>query len=491
MAKKVTTNTVQAVKRRLQKTEGEAQLRMLSLIENAYTARRDTLERLLNPGKDVDYECGYPKDIDKVDYKRMFDREGLAHRVVCVMPEESWTVQPDIYETEGVEDTEFEKKLMELIDDNRLFHYLERMDILSGIGRFGILLFGLNDGKPLESPVEGIDQVTGEYKGKRKKEVKLLYLKPFDESVVTIAAFDENKQSPRYGYPTMYTLETADERKSSLRVHWTRVVHIADNRSSSEVYGEPRMKCVYNRLLDIRKILSGSGEMFWKGGYPGLSFQLDPNIAAANATIDTDSLKEEIEKYMSGLQRYLKLEGIVVKSLQPQVADPEGHIKAQLQQIAITLGIPSRVLMGSEEARLAASQDARTWNRRVAKRQENYLTLLLVRPVIDRLIAFGVLPEVPQYFVSWPDLNTIDEKDKSDIAKTVSEALGQYVRYDVESIYPLRQFYTNILGMSAAEAEEIIRARTADMAEEEGIEDSDATMPGVRLLPPAEEEPTE
>lgn len=54
MAKKVTTNTVQAVKRRLQKTEGEAQLRMLSLIENAYTARRDTLERLLNPGKDVD-----------------------------------------------------------------------------------------------------------------------------------------------------------------------------------------------------------------------------------------------------------------------------------------------------------------------------------------------------------------------------------------------------------------------------------------------------
>ena len=52
-------------------------------------------------------------------------------------------------------------------------------------------------------------------------------------------------------------------------------------------------------------------------------------------------------------------------------------------------GVPYRILVGSEEAKLASSQDKRTWNERVQKRRDNYLTPMVVRPFVDRLIALG------------------------------------------------------------------------------------------------------
>ena len=54
------------------------------------------------------------------------------------------------------------------------------------------------------------------------------------------------------------------------------------------------MQRSYNRLLDARKILGGSGEMFWRGGFPGYSFEV--NSGMDGAEVDTTSLRSEMEK---------------------------------------------------------------------------------------------------------------------------------------------------------------------------------------------------
>ena len=176
---------------------------------NASIMRSDLLLKLLNPGKDINFECGYPDAISTYEYRLMYERMGIAARVVDLLPEESWAIMPEIYETEDANnETEFEKIWNELDKKRHILQYLQRVDILSGVGRYGILLIGINDGKDLREPVDGIDLDTGEATGTNKYE--LLYLKPFDEYGVEIHKKEEKVTSPRYGYPIEYSVKIAD-----------------------------------------------------------------------------------------------------------------------------------------------------------------------------------------------------------------------------------------------------------------------------------------
>ena len=423
-----------------------------SIRANALSTRREELlTDMLNVGKDINYSCGYPKFITTSNYKDLFDREGIAKRVVNLFPEESWAIQPEVHQDEKSEVTEFEQQWINLQKKFQIYHYLQRVDILSGVGRYGILLIGLSDGLALSEPVASIDEKTGEKKGDASLEI--LYLRPFDENSVMVQEEEKDPSSPRFGFPTKYSIQFDQSSQLSgtydtKTVHWTRILHVADNREVSEVYGVPRMKPVYNRLLDIRKVLSGSGEMFWKGAFPGYSFEINPNIK--NASLDSTSIREEFENYSSGLQRYLAIEGVSAKSLQPQVSDPTSHLTAQLQFIAIALGVPLRIFMGSEQAKLASTQDKETWNDRVSNRQNHYVTPMLLEPAIDRLIACGVLPEVV-YTINWPDLNSPTDEDKAQVGTTRTEALAKYVAGGVDSLIAPAEFLTIILGMGEEE----------------------------------------
>jgi len=438
------------------------------LVANAHLLRSELLTKLLNPGKDINYECGYPDTITNTDYKKLYARSGVAKRVVRILPEETWALPPTVYETEEANETEIEKIWNALQEERKVFHYLQRADVLSGIGEFGILLLGIGDGKELSEAVEGINEVTGEKVGRSAH--KLIYLKPFDQTSVKVKTKETDTTSPRYGFPKTYSVnfegtETGSTSLSKI-IHWTRILHIADNRETSEVFGIPRMEPVYNRLLDIRKILGGSGEMFWKGGFPGLSFETQPDVE----DLDTDSIRDQMELYLAGMQRYLAMEGITVKSLTPQVSSPKEHIETNMRNIAISLGIPYRIFLGTEEAKLASAQDIQTWNKRLSQRQENYVSPCIIRPFINRLIAFGVLPEVKEYTVDWPDLNAPTDEDKANVAKISTEALAKYVGGGVDTLIPPMEYLTMVLGFTQEEAEAIEEAAlkyTAEREEEE------------------------
>lgn len=428
------------------------------LANNAVHTRSELMKSLIDGGgKDLDESCGYPTTVKAGDYDRMYRREGIAARVVDVWPEECWSSLPQIYETEDEVETEFERALKDLIDHKHLFHFLERVDKSSGVGEFGVLLVGIDDGLELHEPVEGMNE-EGERISKTEKGTvhKLIYLRPFRQNVVHISETEMDVTNARFGLPKYYSITFRNEYKHvAKQVHWHRVLHVADNRQMSETHGSPRMEKSWNRLLDIRKVLGGSAEMFWKGGFPGISFEVKND---GDVELDRESLRNEMESYMLGLQRYLAMEGVTAKSLAPQVSDPKNHLEAQLNATAIAEGIPKRILFGSEQGELASTQDSRTWNRRLAKRQNNYLTPMLVRPFVDRLIALGVLPYVETYFVVWQDLNTQTNKDKAEVAKSWAEALSKYVTGGVEEVMPLEQFLSILASLSVEEIRAITDA---------------------------------
>ncbi len=422
---------------------------MNGLVQNLLITRTAWLRKLLDPRRDIAAECGHPETIETKDYSDFFERGDIARRVVSIFPEECWVESPTVIETEDESETEFEKAWKELEDELRIWACLQRADILSGIGQFGVVLLGFDDGVDLNLPVEGNAH-------------KLIYIRPFEERLVGIATLEADVSNPRYGLPTLYNIQFSDtavqnatsQITKSVSVHHSRVIHIADNRTNSDVYGTPRMKWVFNRLLDLRKITGGSGEMFWKGGFPGLS--LEAANPDGDVTFDKEATQEELDRYMNGLQRYIALVGMQAKSLAPQVADPTPSVEVQLKLIASAMGIPWRIFIGSEAAQLASSQDARAWNKRISRRRTGYINPFIIQPLIDRLMEFGALPTVDKYDVQWTDLNTPSDDERATVAEKKTNAITKYVQAGADVLVSPFHFLTLVLGMSDEEADAII-----------------------------------
>lgn len=458
-----------------------------TFIEAQFFMRRQILDILLDPRHKIDQECGYPTDITPILYKLMYGRDGLSKRVVELLPKESWKIQPEVFETHDPDvETAFEQAWEALVKRLNVWPFLKRADILSGIGRFGVVLLGLDDGRDMSEPVDGIDDMGEKYGDFQHS---LVFLRTFDETVARVNMRESNTNNPRFGKPTMYTLTFKDLDITELagsgiatvgdvtkRVHWTRVLHLADNREMSDIYGCPRMKPVFNRLMDVRKVAGGSAEMFWKGAFPGISFELMPGIG--DAEVDQAALQQQMTMYSSGLQRFIALTGMTAKSLSPQIADPEKHLDAQLKLICIALGVPMRVFQGVEEAKLASSQDAKGWNMRLREREVDYLSPMVICPFVDRLIAVGVLPEPEEYEVYWEDLNTASDTEKAAITLQKAQALAAYVSSGANAVMGPADFLEEVMGLERDKVDEILKKADVDQLLDDEDEDGGAPASG-------------
>jgi hypothetical protein len=459
-------------------------------------------DNIVDPRHMIDLECGYPKFITPIMYRYMYDRDDVARRVVDIYPDESWAVNPVVYEDENEEvDTDFELSWQELCDDHNIIQYLYRLDRLSGIGHYGALLIGVDDGKELDQPIDELELLAGVKGSIAKNKRNLLYLRPFDEYLSFIHQYETDIMSPRYGLPKYYNLVfldmTIDAAGASIgtrlnrRVHWSRVIHATDNLQSSLVFGIPRMQPVFNRLLDLRKIKGGSAEMFWKGAFPGISFEIDPRFVADDPDFDKEEFREEIKKYADGLQRYLTLVGIKANTLAPNISEnPDRHVKIQMQAIASHYGIPLRIFEGSEEGRLASSQDKLTWNSRLNRRIKMHVDPYIIRNAIDRFIAIGVIepPKLKKskrtgrglYFTDWGDLNTSTDEDKANLSLKWTQALSQYVASGVIHLVPPMDYFTMILGLKPKDAKRIIAQveKSGGFAKLQKVDPSQQANPG-------------
>lgn len=300
----------------------------------------------------------------------------------------------------------------------------------------------------------------------------LIYARAYDESLVKITRWEDNPGNPRYGMPVMYQLTLNDHRDNhsggiglsydTVDVHWTRIIHIADNLTTSEWAGTPRMRPVLNHLLDLKKLYGGSAEMYWRGAFPGLSLETHPEMGG-DVEIDDDALKDKLEKWANGLQRYFWSAGMTANTLAPTVVDPTPQINVHIEAICVKLGIPKRIFMGSERGELASSQDDGTWNDRVQGRQNNYITPRIIIPFVDRLIAIGVLPQPTGFSVYWEKMDSISAKEKAEIANTLTTAMSTYVSGDVEALMSPEDYYTSVLGKTDKEAQAFLEnVKTAE-----------------------------
>lgn len=483
-------------------------------VHNLSSMRRDFFKRFVDPRRDIDDECGFPKVIRPEDYQDLYDREAIAARVVEVMPNECWQVTPNVYEDESEDvNTPFEQDYKELCrslygernyyedgDGSLIYTHLHNLSVLSGIGQYAVMLYGFDDGLPLDQPVEGIEEVgslqrdttyepkSGMYSlnafdepdefpayslttnAVKAKGRKLLYLREYSQVKAQIVQFEANRKSPRFGQPVMYHImfDETDNVTDAIgvpthgeNVHWTRILHVpADGAHNTSTWcGTSRLKPVFNDLLSERKIAGGSPEGFWKMCFTALIFETLPALGAS-PKIDRTALKETIENFQNGLQKFMLATGVSAKSITPSVTDPTPHHNLVLERICIKGGYPVRVFKGSERGELASSQDDAAWNDRVMQKQKRRETPHIIVPFVNRLILAGVLREPKQIFVDWPDITSMSAAEKATVAGSRQTAIGTYVDKGINVMSPM-DFWTREMGYSHEEAEAIIESAEA------------------------------
>jgi hypothetical protein len=414
--------------------------------------------------RDIYKALGYPLTIEYEQYAARYERQDIAKAIIDRPVDATWSGEFGILESDDDEDTALELAWEELEKKLHMKSIFSRLDRLSCIGRYGVLLLGLSDVKTRDDFRRPISD---------EEKLELLYVKPLAEGSAEITDWERDESKPRFGKPTIYQITIRTEEglnESQIYVHYTRLIHVVPEPLESDVEGVPAMKPVYNRLVDLEKITGGSGEMFWRGGRPGFGGEVKEDYKITDTTMD--ELQDELDEYEHNLRRFLVHEGINFKPFQVQVADPEKHVDIQIQMISAETGIPKRVLTGSERGEQASSQDRDNWFEKIKGRRENYTESRIVRPFVDFCIVHQILPppaEKPDnYSVKWQPLFELSEKERTEIGKNRAESTAKIASSPgAEVLLPPSAFYRHCLGLDEDDIELIEEEHKAAIAEEE------------------------
>lgn len=401
--------------------------------------------------RDLWEALGYPAELTYQDYREWYERGGIAKTIVEKPAATTWKERPRLTDRDDVDDpteledaTGFESDVQELWDatgeaglSRGLRHYFERADILGRIGRFSVLFLGLADAETAEDLAGPVDD------SQLSSPSDLLYVTPLGEGDVDISEWVDDPTEPRNGLPELYSLNLSNGSKSQTEdVHHSRVIHVPEGVVDNDVYGEPALRPVINRLHDIEKIAGSAAEAYWRVSNPGLALSTDPELQ----DVPTDKMDEQVEQWEHKLKRVIKLYGTDVEQLDAQDVSPGDALDSELKLTAGTVGIPQRKLVGSERGELASSMDEASYLGFISERQTSFAEPAMVRPFFRRLIGFGVVssPRDGTFSVHWPELFSLTELEQAEVKKTQAEAAAAASPMgDIASLHSteaLRQF---------------------------------------------------
>lgn len=393
-------------------------------ISNLLATWRGALSRLwgqsFNGDRDLYETCGYPRDLTPQDYVGAYLRGGIAARIIDSFPDATWRETPIIKAEGEDEEGEFAQAVKRLFDDNSIWETMHRLDLLTSLGHYGVLLFGVAGGRPLTEPLED---------GRHR----LLYLSPHGERSAEITRWNNRPDSPRFSKPEQYRITIGTNwigiggAETSVTAHWTRTIHVTERALDDGAIGTPRLERIWNRVMDLDKLLGGSAEVYWQNA-AGL------RVWSADADAEWDpkekaDMEEQLEEIANNLRRDARVRGVQANLLAATPHDPAGHIDKQLDVISGATGIPKRILIGSERGELSSEQDENNWAGRIAERRERFATPKIIVPVVDKLVRMRILPQPDggTYDVEWPDTDSLGEEKRATIALSKAQAVQAYM----------------------------------------------------------------
>lgn len=356
----------------------------------------------------------------------MYNRGGIAKRVIDAYPDAVWARSPTIW-AEG--DPEWNVEWTAIASKLKLWTHLHRLDKLTNLGRYAILVIG-TDKPGLEMPLRDAKDIT--------------YLQPYGELSVKIESWVSDPTDPRFGKPAMYKVypESNNDMLSiergatgsaptrpSFRVHASRVIHVTRNPLEDDVFGQPMMAPIWDYLTDLRKVVGSSSESYWIAANRGLQANVDREMSLSAE--DQAALQEEIEEFYNGFRRFIRTKGVDLNELKNDIADPSSPFGVLVTLISGTWGIPQRILLGSEAGQLASTQDKGTWAERVEENRILHVEPSIIIPFLDFCLENGIIRapnEGSLLKVDWPDAYRMSPLERGQTSAQTARVLSYIVK---------------------------------------------------------------
>jgi|GEM_PF-5346457 len=365
------------------------------------------------------------KGMAKPDEDQLFSHyEGgdIAQTVFECYPNASWKKWPKISERGRDKETdpsEFESAVAALDDRLGLWTTLHRLDVLSGVGRYGGVVLGFND---------AANDAT--LKNEVPEGSELVWMRPFASAHLKIHGRVESPNDPRYGLPSMYRVESTD-------YHHSRVVHVAWKDMLGRGVGQSRLDAPWRMLCLLWVMLGSSAKLYQENAKVIRSLMLDPQFdwESAAGVAARKKIPKALEDAMNG--GWMKLAGATPSQINGWFEEPEKTIECLKDMIAATSRIPKRKLFGNEAGELASTADEDNFNDGVDFQNRMHVVPNIVRPVLQRLIETGVLPTPEAGFdAAFEPAGETKLADKLANAKTVAEALKIWIESGGEMYMP-------------------------------------------------------
>lgn len=357
----------------------------------------------------------------------MYNRGGIAKRVVDAYPDAVWARPPVIW-AEG--DDTWTEEWATLVETLDLWQALHRVDKLAGLAHYAIFLIGTN--RPgLDKPLTSADRVT--------------FLQPYGEASVKIVRYENDVTSPNFGRPSMYRvypevpggltgragMATPQQGpvRTSFLVHASRVLHIAKGCLEDEIFGQPDMAPVWDYLTDLRKVVGSSSESYWISANRGLQADIDKEMSLSPD--DQAALQDEIEEFYNGFRRFIRTKGVKMNELSNDLANPMDPFNVLVTLIAGARGIPKRVLLGSESGQLASGQDKGNWAERVEENRALHVEPRIIKPFVRKMIALGIIRapnEGAKLRTLWPDAYRMNPLERGQTSAQTGRVLSYIVK---------------------------------------------------------------
>lgn len=342
----------------------------------------------------------------------------------------TWKNRPIVHDGED-NDTQFAVDANQMLKLN--WSLFNRLDKLNQIGRYSIIVFGLPD-------VKSFDDLSKPAKGVYKS---LVNVRIYSDYNITQIELDNKPESPRMGLPEFYTVsiganvygsEVSNLEVITTRIHWSRCIHVVENNLISETEGMPRWLRGLNISQSLELVLGSGGENTWNSASRRVvielkdEYSLDPDAVTA--------LNEKVEEWYNDTISAFYAEGAKINQWQGRDPSILGVFEPLAQMYSALVGMPKTILFGNQQSRIASDKDEQTWAGVISARQLSWAEPVIVRPFIDRLVKWNLLPtpsngeynmgtKNPAGEYSWPSIIVQTELEQADIRQKQAGALAK------------------------------------------------------------------
>lgn len=376
---------------------------------------------LLNPSMGLDAkrnsawcEYGFPEQVTYENLYALYRRGGIAHGAVEKLVGKCWQTNPEIIEGDDADESENEttwEKKSKQVFTNRLWRAFADADRRRLVGRYAGILLHIRDGKDWNLPA---------IKGRGLQKVSVAWA-----GSLTVSEWDTGLNSKTYGQPKMWQYAERLPNGSSRRVniHPDRVFILGDYSDDAIGFLEP----AYNAFVSLEKVEGGSGESFLKNAARQLALSFDKEIdfgsIASMYGVKVDELQDKFNDAAREMNRgndvLISLQGASVTSLVSPVSDPSPTYNVNLQTAAAGVDIPTRILVGNQQAERSSTEDQKYFNARCQSRRGELS--FEIEDFCDKLIELQVIDAVVQKAVIWDDLSAQSDSEKLDAALKMAQ----------------------------------------------------------------------